>query len=208
VKGSARRTSKVVFVADAAKAWAWTGDSDTRRNLITAPDLNAVRELTVGPWSHDALRLWLTVEDRDGLLPDWLNNERDTLITGTGGWEGALHALLTDSRKLVRCTAHELASRLQQRDSSDEDLLGDIAALHDAIRMLDAVAQAEALSTPDEQVDMDLIVEAGDGLDLEVTRHGLDWAELVGAVAHGADGIILNNLLRAALPRLMAAIAE
>jgi hypothetical protein len=208
LKVSVRRTSKVVFVADAARAWSWTANRDIRHHLIAVPDLSALRELSVGPWSHDTLRLWLTVEDRDSLLPDWLNNERDTLLAATGGWEEALHAIFTNPQILDRCTADELASRLQQLNSSNGDLFDDIAVLPDAVRMLSAVAQAEDLRAPDEQVDIDLIVEAGDGLDPEATGHGLDWAELVGAVAHGPDGIILNKLLRGALPRLRSAIAE
>lgn len=204
VKDSAKRSNKTIFVADAAKAWSCVASDDTREHLAAVP------KLTVGPWSHDTLRLWLTVEDRDSALPDWLKLDRDALLAGTGGWDAALHTLFTTREKLDRCSPEDLSSRLQHLNPSEGDFLADIIALPDAVHLLTAIAEAEDSREPDDQVDAEfvsLMAEASAGFDPSTIVRQINWAEWVGAITHGRNGIICNKLLRAELPRLRAAIA-
>ena len=78
---------RVIFIANAMRAWSWTQDLDARKSLLSgSKGRNPVVEMIVGPLSRMSLDLWLDTEDHIGLIPDWLINHRSHLLAGTGGW--------------------------------------------------------------------------------------------------------------------------
>jgi hypothetical protein len=197
---------RFAFMADARIGWDWAGDSERRDQLLaaTAGGAPAVVEIVPGLWNRPSLDVWLELHDPTGALPDWLVNDRDVLLRGTGGWDWALRRVCAAGRQGFAATdAAGLALQVLAAEGGGDDPLADLRALPDAVRLLAAVEEAGILRKGDEKVDATLIAEAGGFAD---PPPGLAWAQAVEVVVPGAHGLQLNPLLRAALPMLSAGL--
>ena len=196
----------VVFLADAARAWEWAPHGARYAGLIESKsELNVTAwELTAGPWSRASLSLWLTIKDQVGVLPDWLLNDLDALLTTTGGWDCSIRSLVDAKEKLKNGTPLELAEQLQSVGKGRPDLLKDLVGLPDALRVLKAVADAADLRQDDDMIDAEFVHVATSRMEINTVIRGLAWGELVGVLSWGAHGFVLNPLMKSALPRLLA----
>lgn len=208
VRPQLRRFARVLFVANAAKAWQWTADAESRNRLLSRQDGTAVTELNAGPWSQDALTLWLDVDDRAAQIPDWLNVDRVALLKGTGGWETRLYQLWAQKTKPGKMSADELAAELQAESSIGGDPFADIAKLDSVPTVLHALLEAEAARLPSEMIDAAMVAQLIPDWPPDVVAHVLRWAEVVGIATTGGEGLVLNSLVRAALPRLIGKTQE
>jgi len=188
-----RGNTRVVFIADAARALAWAA----------APERGSpgIEELTVGPWSRGGLLLWEATAQPACALPDWAQADPGPALAATGGWGPMLLRLAAERPPLPSDGEAALAAMLQA-PADGVDPFADLGGQIDALRVLSALAMAEDTRQPHEVVNAALVAGAYDG---ERLGAGLAWAELVGVVAHGEQGLVLNRLIRAALPRLREA---
>jgi hypothetical protein len=197
---------RFVFLADAKLGWEWTQDHGRRDALLsmTSGGSRLVVEVVPGLWNRPSLDVWLELHDPTGMLPDWLINDREVLLRGTGGWDWALRRICAVGRQgFAKMDAVSLAEKLLAQGSNGIDPVSDLRTLPEAIRLLLAVEEAESLRAGDEKVDANLIAEAGG---FTAPPPGLVWALAVEAVVPGSHGLQLNSLLRAALPLLKAGL--
>jgi hypothetical protein len=155
---TSKQHRRVIFIANAARAWTWTADVEDRTALLAGNDgSNPVVEMVVGPWSRTSLDLWLDTEDHIGLLPDWLINHRNDLLTGTGGWATMLERLAEAPRGGKELPAHldgrALADSIIQMRLESTDPLAELAAMPSALPILAALSEAEDLIQRDETID-------------------------------------------------------
>jgi hypothetical protein len=175
--------TRIVFIADAARAWEWCG-APLRQSLLDAEDPRArVGELSAGPWTRTALDLWLK-ENTDLALPP------EDILARTGGWDRAIHAL----RGRRASTSNDLL-----KSRAVVDALGDIRSLHDAVQVLSALNEVISASEAGEAVTADALANWDGTLTQEQIARALTWAQLTGAVQPGRAGLELNPLLRVAL---------
>jgi hypothetical protein len=177
---------RVAFLADARISWNWAKDGERRDNLLSGVPGGSpqVVEVVPGLWNRPSLDVWLELHDQTVTLPDWLVNDREVLLRGTGGWDWALQRVFAAGRQgFAKTDANGLARQLLERDKTGDDPLVDLRALPEAIRLLAAVDEAVGFAMP---------------------PPGLAWALAVEAVVPGSQGLQLNALLRMALPMLTA----
>ena len=199
----AARRIRVVFVANAARAWAWVSEP-TRREFLLSGSALPVKELSVGPWSRESLNLWLELHDQYGRFPDRLiADQAAPLLEATGGWVTMIKRLAAMGQRdpPINAKPAALAAQLQSPDGQT-DLLADIAEMPGLITVLGALTEAEELRRTDERVDGSLVKEAAAGVDGYLVERTLVWGELVGLISRGDHGLVLNPLVKAALPRI------
>jgi len=198
---------RFAFLADARIGWNWAQDGARREHLLAAMSSGSrqVVEVVPGLWNRPSLDVWLELHDPTGMLPDWLVNDREVLLRGTGGWDWALRRVCAAGRQgFAKTDAAGLARQLLAQDAAGDNPLADLRALPEAVRLLAAVEEAEIVRAGDEKVDAKLIAEAGGFV---IPPAGLAWAQAVEAVVPGSQGLQLNPLLRAALPMLKASLS-
>lgn len=180
--------TRLVFIADAARAWDWCG-APGRQALLEAEDPRArVGELSAGPWSRTALDLWLKEHTELTLPPE-------EILARTGGWDRAIHAL----RRNSAFTSQDLI-----KPRTGPDPLADLQPLGPAMQVLQALQDILVASSDTELVNEQVIATWDDTLTRPQIACALAWAQLIGAVQPGRGGLELNPLLRAALPLLAA----
>jgi hypothetical protein len=199
------RRLRVIFVADAKRAWAWVAEPVRRESLLSGSAFSVpVAEVSIGPWSRDSLSLWLELNDQYDRFPDWLIADQAVpLLKATGGWAATIKRLgaMSQRERAAKIDTAILAAQLQMPDGQT-DLLGDIGAIPGAVTVLEALAEAEELRSGQERVDATLVKEAADGVDRGLVDQTLNWSELVGLASLSENGLVLNSLVKAALPRI------
>ena len=179
--------TRLVFVADAARAWEWCG-APLRQSLLEAEDPRArVGELSAGPWTRTALNLWLA-ENTDLALPP------GDILAQTGGWDRAIHEL----RDRRASTSDDLL-----KSPAIVGALEDVRSLPDAVDVLKALDEVISASNEDDAVSAGTVANWDGTLTHEQIARAVTWAQLVGAVQPGLGGLELNPLLRMALPLLV-----
>jgi hypothetical protein len=178
--------TRVIFVADAARAWDWCGAPERQPLLEAEEPRSRVRELSAGPWSRTALDLWLK-DHTDLALPP------EDILIRTGGWDRAIYAL-GNGPKL---------SRGGPLDSAVLDnLIADLRQLRPAIQVLNALREIVAVGGDEEFVTESTLASWDANLTLEQVKHALAWGQLVGILQPSKSGLELNAFISEALPRL------
>jgi len=180
--------TRLVFIADAARAWDWCG-TPARQTLLEAEDPRArIGELSAGPWSRTALDLWLKEHTELALPPE-------DILVRTGGWDRAIHALRGN---------RALTSDGLLEPHAGADPLADLRLLRPAIQVLQDLQDVITASGEAELVNEDMLANWDETLTRAQIARALAWAQLIGALQPGRNGLELNPLLRVALPRLAA----
>lgn len=194
-----RANVRVVFIADAARAWDW---------VVRRPDLrrdSPISEHGTGPLSRAALALWLSLDEAAQHLPGWCVGDPGAVLAATGGWTRLLPPLATAAPP-TNGGAGKLAEQLLAQGSDGVGLVDDIRALAGAERTLAVVKAGQELRKADEVSDLALLTTAAAIMEHEAVADGelgagVEWALLVGAVTNGQYGYELNPALDAALAR-------
>jgi hypothetical protein len=194
---------RIALIGDAEQSWKWTEATPSRAALLSdgSDERRLVSEIVPGLWNRPSIDVWMMLHDQTGLLPDWLVNDRGTLLRGTGGWNWALRRLAAIARPgLPRMDATQLATRLLDKAENDA-ALRELGNLPGVLALLEAVELTQSLRGPGDNVTSELVADlTGQPMPLA----GLAWAQAVEAVVPGEHGLELNPLLRAALPLLRA----
>jgi len=188
---------RVLFIADAKRAWSWAGDPRRRAALDNVAAEQRIVELTAGPWSRTDIDLWIANDRLGGMTTD-------AVLAVTGGWDMLLSALERLPER-ERRAGTPLNERLL-REGPHGDALVDIATLPEALRILHALADLEELRQGTDVIDAKLVAEIA-AADRREVEHALAWGELVGAVLRGQHGLVLQNEIRMAVRRLPAAVS-
>jgi hypothetical protein len=186
---------RVMFIADAQRAWDWAGDRSRRQMLDIGDSHVRIVELTAGPWSRAALDLWLAMDNDMGMAPD-------PVLAATGGWDQLIVKLAKMPDRHGSQGPEGLAKRLLDPDKTG-DPLSDLAPLPDVLATFRAMSDVEESRGATDIVDAQLIAAFAE-TEAEVVSRALTWGELVGAISHDAHGLVLNPVLKLALPRLAA----
>lgn len=174
---------RVLFVADAARAWQWAGDPRRAAVLEEGDPALRVVELTAGPWSADDINLWA-----DG---NALGLPGGAILRATGGWDRLIQRLERLPAAERTAPPDSLVRRLVT-PGPDSDPLADLQGLPEVAPTLRALADCEAGRLDGEIVDA-AAVAAYSGLDEPDVKRVLEWAELTALVTRGAQGFVLGR---------------
>lgn len=172
---------RILFVADAARAWHWVADPRRAAVLEEGGPTHRVVELTAGAWSADDVSLWA-----DG---NAMGLPGGTILSATGGWDHLIQRLERLPAAERTAAPKDLAERLMA-SGPDGDPLADLRTLPGVVPTLTALADCEAGRLDDEIVDA-AVVSAYSGLDEMEVAQTLAWAELTGLVTRGPHGFVL-----------------
>jgi hypothetical protein len=180
---------RIVFIADAARAWDWCA-APTRQGLLESEDpRNRVRELSAGPWTRTALDLWLK-DHTDLALPP------EDILRRTGGWDRAINILWGKPR---------LSSAEILETGSHENVIDDLRQLRPAIKVLHAFNEIVTAGGEAEMLNEETLTSWDPNLTSDQIVCALAWAQLVGIIQPSKSGPELNPLIREALPLLAVA---
>jgi uncharacterized membrane protein (UPF0127 family) len=173
---------RVLFVADAKRAWNWVSDPDRQATLEEGgAGGRRVLELTAGPWNRVDVDLWID--------SNTLGMPVDAVVAATGGWD-----MLVD--RFARLPAHDRSApsdkltRILLASKSDNDPLGDIRLIAPVPGILNALAECQQARLDDEVVDAQTVASYVGGAHGEVERV-LAWGELTGLISRGPHGLAL-----------------
>lgn len=167
-KASARKMTRVLFLADPEAAWSWVRMDDDQRGQMRRDGLV---ELSLIPWSNAALRRWL----QDVGLSDSDPYICERIARVTGSWGALIHQLGYRCRTAPEEWADRLADFERELTSGAEweDRLGLVQPAHAVLKTMAAMTQP---------VSSDKVAAKMEGTPRERVDTVLRWADMINYV--------------------------
>lgn len=167
-----RAPARVVFVADAMRAWHWVRDPGRAALLDGTSARDHTAELTVGTMGRSALDLWLREDNELGMTVD-------EVLARTGGWPALVARLRTSPERPLR-------------DGNMGDL-GHLLAAHPQIgTVMQGLIDAQSLRQDGDIVDMDFLMTLlPETVERSLADAVVAWGAFVGLVSRTAHGLAL-----------------